>query len=441
MELEDEAMIQLKQAALLPLAILLGLFGALLFLLACDPADSSDSGDSSPLYTVTFDSAAATANAPKAQTVVRGAKISAPSPAPTKTGFSFAGWYADKSRTRVFDFATPITQNITLYAQWSSLYTVTFDSAAATANAPKAQTVVHGAKISAPSPAPTKTGFSFAGWYADKSRTRVFDFATPITQNITLYAQWSSLYTVTFDSDAATANAPKAQTVVRGTKISAPSPAPTKTGFSFAGWYADKSRTRVFDFATPITQNITLYARWGPPTSDLFAQFRYSDHDYYIVKQPKNWKAAAAYAKTHQGYLVHIGDRAEQTELEKQLGQIASQLIAADSTPKFVAGERGAALWLGATDQTTEGTWVWDGDDDGRNTQALGQGRRPRPWTGSAYQNWGKSFAGNQMEPDNMPDSDYAAIGFVAVGWGNGQQYQWNDVPGASTLYSIIEVE
>ena len=44
-----------------------------------------------------------------------------------------------------------------------------------------------------------------------------------------------------------------------------PTPAPTRTNHSFVGWFAHPTEgTTPFDFATPITEDITLYARWTP---------------------------------------------------------------------------------------------------------------------------------------------------------------------------------
>ena len=39
---------------------------------------------------------------------------------------------------------------------------------------------------------------------------------------------------------------------------------PEKTGYDFGGWYTDESFTNPFDFSTPITEDITLYAKWIP---------------------------------------------------------------------------------------------------------------------------------------------------------------------------------
>ena len=66
-------------------------------------------------------------------------------------------------------------------------------------------------------------------------------------------------YKVTFNSNGGTEIPPKE--VVSGLKIKAPS-TPTKDKYLFKGWYEDSTFSKKFDFNTPITGNITLYAKW-----------------------------------------------------------------------------------------------------------------------------------------------------------------------------------
>lgn len=66
-------------------------------------------------------------------------------------------------------------------------------------------------------------------------------------------------YIVTFNTNGGTAVAP--QTVISGETATQPA-APTKDGYTFDGWYSDSELTTAFVFTTPITANITLYAKW-----------------------------------------------------------------------------------------------------------------------------------------------------------------------------------
>ena len=66
-------------------------------------------------------------------------------------------------------------------------------------------------------------------------------------------------YTVTFNSNGGSEVA--TQTVKNGETVSNPEN-PTKTDFLFDGWFSDSELKNLFDFSTPITENITLYAKW-----------------------------------------------------------------------------------------------------------------------------------------------------------------------------------
>ena len=74
-------------------------------------------GENPTTHTVTFDSMGGSEIAPKE--VVSGVKIKAPS-TPTKDKYLFRGWYEDSTFSKEFDFNTPITSDITLYAKWEA---------------------------------------------------------------------------------------------------------------------------------------------------------------------------------------------------------------------------------------------------------------------------------------------------------------------------------
>lgn len=137
------------------------------------------------------------------------------------------------------------------------IYTVTFDSREGTAV--DSQQVASGNKVKEPK-APSRSGCNFLGWYSDVACEQIFHFDTPITNSITLYAKWETVYyTITFDVRGGAAIAPK--TVVSGTKIKAPTP--VWEGFEFVGWFSDEDCTTPFDFTKPIDSDKTLYAKWS----------------------------------------------------------------------------------------------------------------------------------------------------------------------------------
>ena len=79
--------------------------------------------------------------------------------------------------------------------------------------------------------------------------------------DMTVTAQWkSAVYTVTFDSKGGS-EVPE-QFVEYGGKATEPDE-PTRSGFNFDTWYSDSACTQIFDFNTPITGDITLYAKWA----------------------------------------------------------------------------------------------------------------------------------------------------------------------------------
>lgn len=210
-------------------------------------------------YVVSFNTGDGTAIAPV--TVNYGSQVSAPTP-PTRTGYSFHGWYSDAALTQQFDFAnTAITSSTQLYANWIvNQYNASFASNGGTSVGDVI--VSYGSPLAEPT-SPTRTGYTFTGWYADAALTQRFDFSTTQwSKDFTLFAGWNiNQYTVSFDSNGGTAVANSA--VNYGAALNTPTE-PTRTGYSFTGWYTDAAHTQRFDFAnTTITADLHLYAGWN----------------------------------------------------------------------------------------------------------------------------------------------------------------------------------
>lgn len=147
-------------------------------------------------YTVTFNSQGGSEVA--SQAVYAGEKIVKPAN-PTKEKEYFVDWYKEAECTNVWDFENEtVSQDITLYAKWTSIaYTVTFETNGGTAI--EAQLVPEGTFATKPVPAPTKEGYLFEGWYTEQTMTNLFNFYTPITKDITLYAKWMDISSITYD--------------------------------------------------------------------------------------------------------------------------------------------------------------------------------------------------------------------------------------------------
>lgn len=125
-------------------------------------------------------------------------------------------------------------------------YTVTFQSEGGSEVASQIR-----ANTPADQPAdPTKEGYTFIGWYKGESE---WNFETPVTADLTLTAKWQiNRYTITFD----TAGGSEVPSITQdyGTAITPPA-APTRTGYTFAGWDRESPTTMP-------AENITLTARW-----------------------------------------------------------------------------------------------------------------------------------------------------------------------------------
>lgn len=113
----------------------------------------------------------------------------------------------------------------------------------------------------------TRAGYTFGGWTtaADGSGTTYADAASyPFTSSTTLYAKWNPVsYTVAYNTQGGSTVAGGTYTV--GSSVTLPA-APTRSGYSFAGWFAGSTGgTALGSTYSPAgTGNITLYAQWTP---------------------------------------------------------------------------------------------------------------------------------------------------------------------------------
>lgn len=188
-------------------------------------------------YTVTFQSEGGSEVASQ----IRANTPAAQPDNPTKEGHTFIGWYNGEEK---WNFADAVTEALTLTAKWTAnRYTITFKPENG------GQDIVikqdYGTAITAPAN-PTKTGYTFAGW------NREIPTAMP-AGDMAITAQWQlNQYTITFD----TAGGSEVPSITQdyGTAITPPA-APTRTGYTFAGW--DKTIP-----STMPAGDMTITARW-----------------------------------------------------------------------------------------------------------------------------------------------------------------------------------
>ena len=150
--------------------------------------------------------------------------------------------------------------------------------------------------------APNKSGYTFDGWKssADNSVTQA-GAKVAVSADTTFTAQWSkrssgshggsgssggsasTTYTLTFETNGG--NAISKVTKNKGTTIDLAQYAPTKSGATFEGWYADKGLTKKIT-SVKLDANTTVYAKWTEtPVSSLpFGDVKSADWFYNDVK-------------------------------------------------------------------------------------------------------------------------------------------------------------
>ncbi len=175
--------------------------------------------------------------------------------------------------------------NLDYKAQWPTdlsyligqTYTVFFDNNVGDPEAiPRQITSTHGDSINPlPEQPPQRQGYTFTGWNTKANGTgTVFDQGTKITACLTVYAQYTqNIYAAVFKiGDGAvfhTNTGAQEQNLNFGTAIVKPED-PTRTGYSFEGWYLDENYTNKYVFGAGIQGDVVLYAKWIESKSNGF---------------------------------------------------------------------------------------------------------------------------------------------------------------------------
>ena len=151
-------------------------------------------------YTVTFDANGGTV-APTSKDVVFDTNVTLPTP--TRTGYTFGGWFVG---TKQYTTGTwKKDSDVTLVAKWTAnSYTVTYDDVSIQTNnitvtfdynysgsTPTTVTLTNGQKLNPPTN-PTRSNYYFKGWFTNSSCTTAYTFSGTITEDMTLYAGWTS---------------------------------------------------------------------------------------------------------------------------------------------------------------------------------------------------------------------------------------------------------
>jgi len=147
----------------------------------------------------------------------------------------------------------------------SNTYTIMFDiNYSDGGNPPNATTNTNGTLSSLPTP--SRTGYTFEGWYTAITGGIKVTTGTIFTENTIIYARWTKnattvTYTITFDinySDGS--NPPNATTNTNGTLSSLPTP--SRTGYTLDGWYTATTGGTLVTTSTVFSADTTIYAQW-----------------------------------------------------------------------------------------------------------------------------------------------------------------------------------
>jgi len=145
--------------------------------------------------------------------------------------------------------------------------------------------------------------------------------------------------------------------------------------------------------------------------SNIQGSETYNAHTYAITTSAMTYANAKAAAAALGGYLTTINTLAENTFL----------------TTEFY-GTYGNAIWIGANDIDTEGTWIWDnGTTSSDNGLTDNISTNSVTWADNSTKKW------NGSEPNNSGNEDCANI--------TNSGGKWNDLPCTSSLYGVIEFD
>ena len=137
-----------------------------------------------------------------------------------------------------YNTITAPAQNLTLHARWEEIpYTVTFNTNGGSVT-PTSKVLTYNSTYGE-LPTPVRVGYEFNGWYKEDTFQNEVTSNTiyDITEDSTLYAKWTvNNYTLTFEAEGGTVDTAR-KTVTYGQTYT-DLPTPTKTGYTFKGWYA-----------------------------------------------------------------------------------------------------------------------------------------------------------------------------------------------------------
>lgn len=205
-------------------------------------------------------------------------KVTEPSVNPTRSGYTFDGWYLERTGqdAKPYDFSQPIHASLKLYAHWKAVtYTIKTESnmsqgvehlvyaAAEDRDSAAVERSFHeGTQIVLE--AATDAWHTFLYWKdGDQIVSIKPKYEAVVTKNQTYTACFENKeYQVNYFWNDDTEKIYQTGTTSSGI-VTVPEP-PVRKGYIFRGWYADTADLSgtSFDFTKPVTNDIQLYAKW-----------------------------------------------------------------------------------------------------------------------------------------------------------------------------------
>jgi uncharacterized repeat protein (TIGR02543 family) len=154
-----------------------------------------------------------------------------------------------------------------MHAQWQEdsppppvQYTITFDSHGGSTVQPI--TANSGTAVGKPAD-PARNGYTFQGWYSAESGGTLYAWPHTLSGTVTMHARWAVIdYTISYTLNGGTNSGNPATYTIESGAITLADP--TRTGYSFGGWYdnANFTGSAVTGIPAGSTENKTFYARW-----------------------------------------------------------------------------------------------------------------------------------------------------------------------------------
>lgn len=190
---------------------------------------------------------------------------------PVRSGYLFRGWNTQLDGSgKTLSADSLVSQDLTAYAQWEKITRVTVIFQDRSEEADRI-TLDIGAQISHNMPEdPVRKGYRFLGWNTREDGTgKKLLPSTVIREDQTAYAQWKKInyVTLTFVDRGSEVDW---ITLEEGTKPGDEMPDnPTRSGYTFKGWYTERTGGRKITKTTAIQGDTTVYAQWKARTGTI----------------------------------------------------------------------------------------------------------------------------------------------------------------------------